>query len=245
MCVYVHVHVDTDTHITATFAMNILQGICTPHPRFVRLPGSSVADIPVPDDMNPRTSWSPSPPTGYSVLIPFLQKQGRTVDRVLGDGNCLFRALSLQLTGVQDHHMDLRRMIAQCESKIKVFQGIHATINKTRFADHVQKIGKTCIWGTNLEIIVTATLFGVDIYVASDSYRPGKPVWLKYSPNALATTELRKSSVNDLSSRLPVLHRKQNQWLELTHVSRCHFDAIKPVSGIQLSRPVLEAPNTT
>ena len=39
--------------------------------------------------------------------------------------------------------------------------------------------------GTNSEIIVTATLFGVDIYVASDSYRPGKPVWLKYSPNAL------------------------------------------------------------
>ena len=169
----------------------------------MRLPGSSVADIPVPDDMIPRTSWSPQ--TGYSVLIPFLQKQGRAIDRVLGDRNCLFRALSLQLTGVQDHHIDLRRIIAQCESKITAFQGIHATINQTRFADHIKNIGKTCTWGTNLEIIVTATLFGIDVYVASDSYRPGKPTWLKYSPNALATTELRKSSISELPSRFPIL----------------------------------------
>ena len=207
----------------------------------MRLPGSSVADIPVPDDMIPRTSRSPQ--TGYSVIIPFLQKQGRAIDRVLGDGNCLFRALSLQLTGVQDHHMALRRIIAQCESKITVFQGIHATINQTSFADHIKNIGKTCTWGTNLEIIVTATLFGIDVYVASDSYRPGKPTWLKYSPNALATTELKKSSVSDLPSTFPILAQKQSQWLELTHVSRCHFDAVKPVSSVQLCRPVLQSLN--
>ena len=58
----------------------------------MRLPGSSVADIMVPDDMIPKTPHSPQ--TGYSVLLPFLEKQGRTMDRVLGDSNCLFRALS-------------------------------------------------------------------------------------------------------------------------------------------------------
>ena len=129
-------------------------------------------------------------PTGYSVLLPFLREQGWVPDRVLRDGNCLFHALSLQLTGVQDHYMGLRRIIAQCESKIK---GIHATINRTLFAEHLKNIRKTCTWGTNLEIIATSTLFGIDIYVASASYRPGKPMWLKYSPNTLATTELRTS----------------------------------------------------
>ena len=210
----------------------------------MRLPGSIVADIPVPDDMIPRTSRSPQ--TGYSVLLPFLQKQGRTIDRVLGDGNCLFRALSLQLTGSQDYHMDVKRIIAQCESKIKAFQGIHATINRTRFADHLKNVGKTCIWGTNLEIIVTATLFGIDIYVATDSYRHGNPTWLKYSPNLQAATELHKSSISDLSSTIPTLPpQKRKRWLEITHVSRCHFDAIKPVSRMQLSRPVLQAPNSS
>ena len=32
-------------------------------------------------------------------------------------------------------------------------------------------------------------------YVATDSYRPGTPTWLQYSPNSQATTELRKSSI--------------------------------------------------
>ena len=147
--------------------------------------------------MIPKTPRSPQ--TGYLVLLPFLQKQGRTIDRVLRDGNCLFRALSLQLTGAQDYHMDLRRIITQCESKIKAFQGLHATINQRTFADHLKNIGKTCIWGTNLEIIVTATFFGIDIYVATDSYRPGSPTWLKYSPNSQATRELCRSSISDLS----------------------------------------------
>ena len=41
---------------------------------------------------------------------------------------------------VQDHHVDLRRIIAQCESMIKAFQGIHATTNRTKFAEHLKSI---------------------------------------------------------------------------------------------------------
>lgn len=156
------------------------QRLCIPYPQYIRIPGSTVADIPVPDQ------------TRYTVLYSFLQEQGRTIERVLGDGNCLFRALSLQLTGVQDHHLKLRKIIAQYESKIDLFQGIHATINKTRFADHVTNIAKTCTWGTSLEIIATASLFRVDVYVATDSYRPGKPTWLKHAPNLEVVKELNK-----------------------------------------------------
>ena len=89
----------------------------------MRLPGSTVADIPIPEDMIPRMPRSP--PTGYAILIPFLQKQGRSIERVLGDGNCLFRALSLQLTGMQDHHLSLRKIIAQSESKSSVGSLLH------------------------------------------------------------------------------------------------------------------------
>ena len=89
------------------------------------------------------------------------QKQGRSIERVLGDGNCLFRALSLQLTGMQDHHLSLRKIIAQCESKATSFQGIHAALNKTiTFADHVKNIAKTCAVGDHsLEIIAVASIF--------------------------------------------------------------------------------------
>ena len=105
------------------------------------LPGSTVADIPVPSDMISTASSR----TGYSVITSFLQKQGREVDRVLGDGNCLFRALSFQLTGIQDHHMAIRKLIAQCESKCTIFEGLHTTNNQTKFADHIKNIRKSCI----------------------------------------------------------------------------------------------------
>ena len=32
---------------------------------------------------------------------------------------------------MQDHHLSLRKIIAQCESKATSFQGIHAALNKT------------------------------------------------------------------------------------------------------------------
>jgi len=78
------------------------QGICSPHPRFVSLPGMNIPDIPIPDDMLPKSLSAPQ--TGYTVLKPFLQQHGREADRVLGDGNCLFQTLSWALTGVEDHH---------------------------------------------------------------------------------------------------------------------------------------------
>ena len=204
----------------------------------MRLPGSTVADIPIPEDMIPRMPRSP--PTGYAILIPFLQKQGRSIERVLGDGNCLFRALSLQLTGMQDHHLSLRKIIAQCESKATSFQGIHAALNKTiTFADHVKNIAKTCVWGTSLEIIAVASIFQMDTYVVTDSYRPGKPTWLKYSPNLKIVNELSKvgNITSNLLSTLPCL---QKQWLEITYVSRCHFDSVSAQGSSELSPPSLD-----
>ena len=85
-----------------------LQGIFTPKPQFIALPGSSVTDIPIPDDMQQRLGM---------LLVPLLQQQGRIVKRVLGDGYCLFRSLSLQLTGIQDHQIELNRVITEFEKK--------------------------------------------------------------------------------------------------------------------------------
>ena len=202
------------------------QGICTKHPQYVALPGISIPDIPIQVETN------------ESPLVAFLQKQGRKLDKVLGDGNCLFRALSLQLTGVQDHHIALRKLIARCESEYKEFEGVHITINQTRFADHIKNVRKSCTWGTNLEIIVTATLFGVDVYLASDTYRAQTPLWLKYSPysTVAAATEMNSALLGEIS-KFPLL--PQVRWLELAH-NRHHFDAVKCTCASSVhTRPAL------
>ena len=59
---------------------------------------------------------------------------------------------------------------------------MHETINKTQFDDHLRNICKTAVWGTNLEIIAAATLFALDVYVATDSYKSVTAVWPKYTP---------------------------------------------------------------
>ena len=75
----------------------------------MKLPGSNIADIPVPSDLLP-SHYSQSS-SGYTVLKPFLQEQGRVPDKVLGDGNCLYRALFVQLCGTQDYQLQLRKAI--------------------------------------------------------------------------------------------------------------------------------------
>lgn len=205
-----------------------LQGICTPHPRFIALPGSSVTDIPVPDY---------SPNSGYAVLVPFLQQQSRAVDRVLGDGNCLFRALSVQLTSTQDYHLELRKAIALFEQRNEaVFRCLHETIARSPFSDHLRNIKKSCVWGTTVEILAFSSLFQVDVYVASDTYHHNKVSWVKYSPRvspASLTLELQGFT---FSSHLNM----QKEWVEILHVSRSHFDAIKPSTDASLARPILE-----
>ena len=97
-----------------------LQDIFSPYPQFIALPESSVTDIPIPDDLQRKPIQAPK--SGYAVLVPFFQQQERVVDRVLGDSNRLFRSLSLQLTGTQDHHLELKRVIAEFEKSSAAFE---------------------------------------------------------------------------------------------------------------------------
>ena len=83
-----------------------------------------------------------------------------------------------------------------------MFQGLHETINATKFEDHLRSIHKTAVWGTN---IAAATLFALDVYVATDSYKPGTAVWLKYSPY------MRIKTAVQLPTSIPVLSEKKGK----------------------------------
>ena len=78
--------------------------------------------------------------------------------KIFRDGNCLFHAIFLQL------HVE--------PSILKVCMLL--LINH-HFAEHIRQ---TYVWGAT---IATATLFGMDIYVATDTHRRGMPIWLKYT----------------------------------------------------------------
>ena len=98
------------------------------------------------------------------LLNSFLNEQQRKVNSVLGDGNCLFRALSKALSGLEDYHPHIREAISEFEETNRnLFEPIHNSIIGTEFDNHVKNIKKLSTWGTTTEIIGAATLFQLDI----------------------------------------------------------------------------------
>ena len=173
-------------------------------------------------------------PKGYELVRSFLAQSGRAIDKVLGDGNCLFWALAKQLNGSADKHIELRRMIMNFEANnAHIFAQLCRTINCTSFSEHVETRRKVFTWGTTLEILATASLFRVDIFEATDSLTPGKVKWLKYSPFGYENLS-RQEDADDFNGR-------NKPWLEIVYIGSSHFDSVKPLSkGKILTRPQLE-----
>ncbi len=122
------------------------------------------------------------------------------------------------------------------ETVFELFKKFHLAVNQTDYVEHQKNMSQSCTWGTNLEIIVTATIFKMDVYVVSDTYRPGKATWLKYSPDRAAMLEIEKySSILNFIKKFPT-----TRWLEISHICRCHFDSVKTNTVTPLNPPVLD-----
>jgi len=213
--------------------------MCSPFPSFLKPPGLNVPDMIVLDDLSPVSSSQ----TGYAILRPFLKKQGREISRVLGDGNCLFRSISKAICNTEDYHLHLRKAIAEFEGENDtLFRPIHEAVHQTQFSTHLKNVKKQYIWGTNTEITAIATLLQVEVYVATDNYRPGVPMWIRYLPKPVSL--LTNASLPYLSKHnVSVSHNCD--WIELTHVNSIHFDTTRPLKGSTLTRPELEGSTDT
>ena len=101
---------------------------------------------------------------------------------MLGDGNCLLRALAKQITGDSENHAQLRNLTMKfIETNPNTFQPLVAALDPPRsFEDHVKRLKQNSVWGTTVEIIAAATVF--QMYEATDSLVPGRPRWMKFSP---------------------------------------------------------------
>ena len=115
---------------------------------------------------------------------------------------------------LEDHHIALRKTIAEFDaSNTTIFQPLHSAINQTPaipFSDHLRNIRKLSVWGTNLEIIAAASLFQLDIYLATETYHLGVPMWLLYPPKPMFTLSNR-----ELKGRLSDKVNVTGGWIEL------------------------------
>ena len=118
-----------------------------------------------------------------AVPLPkFLEKSGRKLYRVLPDGNCLFRSISHQLCGTEENHSSVRVLI-QCLVNLNKskFSPFLMEVNEKTIEEHIKKIGMPYTWGTHIEVLAAATLYGISIYITRQS-SSGSYFWEEIKP---------------------------------------------------------------
>ena len=96
--------------------------------------------------------------------------------------------------------LQLRQVKAAFEANEQlVLNGRHETINTSKFVDHIKSVSQN---GQMLQ-----PLHCLDAYVATDSYKPGAAVWLKYTPY------LKVKILPDIfSATIPELSGRTGKW---------------------------------
>ena len=93
----------------------------------------------------------------------FLEGLGRRIKVTRGDGNFLFRSISIIMCGNEDNHQFICRTLTTfCTHNQNLFQRF---CHPTPIKDHINGMMLDRIWGTDLEIHVAVSLWQVNIYV--------------------------------------------------------------------------------
>ena len=109
--------------------------------------------------------------------------------------------------------------------------------------EHIDSMQHTRIWGTQVELLASASLFEMEVFVLTDSFGGSSSTlgyrWMKYSP--IDCQKLSFPPADERPSALDNIHH-----LELFH-SFSHFDCVVGVDDgtLPLATPVLSDANSS
>ena len=121
----------------------------------------------------------------------------RSIKRISGDGNCLFRVMSFIITSSEDHHFGVRSaMTAHMLSIPELLTGLGAD-GRENYLEHYNggysslehyleqtRMAESGIWGTDFEMSVLAHLLETVVY----SYNATGGYWIACFPNSIDHT---------------------------------------------------------
>ena len=168
------------------------------------------------------------------TVIEFLQYQGRTVHRVLGDGNCMFRSLSHQIYGTEDEHQNIRLILQVLEKNLEMYEKfwIQADVS---FSVHVQRLKNQGVWGTHVELLAATNYYQIPVCICTAHGSSRNPTYTWHRFNSQPS---RYSPSTFLYANLPLPFTQDH--IELAH-STDHYDSVVPCTGAQtpLSLPYI------
>ncbi|GAA5843174.1 hypothetical protein JCM5353_007090 [Sporobolomyces roseus] len=162
------------------------------------------------------------------VLSHQLRENGLYAANILGDGNCLFRALSDQLFGSPSQHLQLRNQICdflgsdQHQERFKVF--VDLDDYKSGWSGYVREMRQPGTYGTNIELSAFVHLYQRSIKI----FQPGLVYVMQPEPSttsspssSTSTTPLPpppplEDSGNGLSAREKRMKARQEKSLKNT-----------------------------
>ena len=112
--------------------------------------------------------------------VPLTRPDMRSVTRIEGDGNCLFRAFSYIITGSESQHMAVRLAILSHMINIAHFILDHHILGYNSIQQYItsKRMDQDSAWGTDIEMLTLAHLLNIPIL----SYSVEHGSWQRYSP---------------------------------------------------------------
>ena len=104
--------------------------------------------------------------------------------RILGDGNCFFRALAFVITGSQDEHQELRTMtttyMQHMAGILSCYLDAHETMDEYLARTDIHSLS---VWATEVEIFAASNMLQTPILVFYKSGLTCTYKWLLFSPH--------------------------------------------------------------
>lgn len=167
----------------------------------------------------------PSPSSSAFSLVLFLSEQQRSLDVIVGDGNCLFRAIAKELFGDQKHHVKLREILMDyITTNSNSFKQFLTSCPEGGMMEHCSRVRKLGTFATQVEIYAFSHFLNMPIYVYTMTGLASTWKWLLYSPNRIL-------KYHPLYNNFP-LALPPNYHIELCHTNGNHFDRVVPTSQI-------------
>ncbi|KAF2188293.1 cysteine proteinase [Zopfia rhizophila CBS 207.26] len=222
---------------------------------------------------NPPTNFSALPPTTLPTIdmkdtrgkteFPLLLSAGMYAGDIVGDGNCLFNALSDQMFGHQGEHRALRDVTIEhiCANKdhYASFIAVHPgggtrrnpkrknvnapyRVNNTlpsqedidrQFDKHVQEMRRTGTWGDNMELTAFSSEYNVYIRI----WQEDLCYLVSPRPGALRTNI---GDVDDTSSDGSIDTNHERPVLNIAYHNWQHYSSVRDINGPHTGLPNLK-----
>ena len=95
-----------------------------------------------------------------------LEEGGLKMEKIIGDGNCLFRAVARQVWGDENRHRDMRNLCCDYMRRRKIGRAL--VDSESKFIAYIEKIAQDGVWGDDPEIRAMEEMLDrpFEIYVA-------------------------------------------------------------------------------